>query len=145
MLLIVQSWLKWVKKETQRDNGRCLVCKQLEFFRGIPDENWLTEQRTRTINKKCYGPGATCPFRVASKRVSERRSREGRRKRRALIFFPRTLLPRLVLRGYVPWPLRAPTPLYCGQLQTPSQSLLGKYVIFAITTQPLSFNASASY
>ena len=111
MLLIVQSWLKWVKKETQRDNGRCLVCKQLEFFRGIPEENWLTEQRTRTINKKCYGPGATYPFRVAGKRVSERRSREGRRKRRALIFFPRTLLPRLVLRGYVPLASQSPYPI----------------------------------
>ena len=31
--------------------------------------------------------------------ASERRSREGRRKPRALIFFPRILLPRLVLRA----------------------------------------------
>ena len=27
MLLIVQCWLKWVKKETWSDSGRCLVCK----------------------------------------------------------------------------------------------------------------------
>ena len=55
---IVQCWLKQVKKETWSHSGRCLVCRQFEFFVGIPNENWLTEQRTRTINKKSYGPGA---------------------------------------------------------------------------------------
>ena len=35
--------------------------------------------------------------------------------------------------------------LFCGQLQTPSQSPLGKYVIFTIQTQPLSIYVCTSY
>ena len=42
----------------------------------------------------------------------------------------------LIFAGYVP--LASQYSLFCGQLQTPSQSLLGKYVIFAIPTQSLS-------
>ena len=61
-----------------------------QYFLGIPNVSWFIEYRTRTITKKCYGLRATSPFRVAGKRASEWRSREGRRKRRALTFFPRT-------------------------------------------------------
>ena len=39
-----------------------------------------------TTTKKCYGP-ASSQFRVASEGASGRRSRVGRRKRRALLFF----------------------------------------------------------
>ena len=56
-----------------------------QYFLGIPNVSWFIEYRTRTITKKCYGLRATSPF-----RASEWRSREGRRKRRALTLFPRT-------------------------------------------------------
>ena len=62
-----------------------------ELFHGSPNVNWFTEYRTRTITKKCSGLRASSPFRVTSKRANERW-----RKRRALTFFPCTLLPHLV-------------------------------------------------
>ena len=46
-----------------------------EFFLIILTASWLTEYRTRTITKKCYGLRATSPFRVASERVSQLQSR----------------------------------------------------------------------
>ena len=75
-----------------------------QFFLGIPNVNWPTEYRTRTITKKSYGLRAASPLRVAGKRASERRSGEGRRKRRALTLFPRTLVNSLSFR-LVRWPL----------------------------------------
>ena len=105
MLSIVKAWLKWVEKETWSHSGRCLVCKQLEFFLGIPNVNWLTEKRTPNTTKNCYGLGAPSPFRVASQHASKRRSCEGRRKRRTSTFFPRTLLPRLLSRATLACPL----------------------------------------
>ena len=39
MLLIVKGWLKWVKKETWSHSGRCLVCKQFDFFLRIANVN----------------------------------------------------------------------------------------------------------
>ena len=57
---------------------------------GAYDVNWFTLHRTRAIAKKCYGLRATSPSWVTSKRANQRW-----RKRRALTFFPRTLLPRL--------------------------------------------------
>ena len=148
---IVQCWLKLVKKETWSHSGRCLVCKQLEFFVGVLNVNWLFEQRTRTINKKCYGPGATYPFRMASERASERRSREGRKHQQFIIKGEGGASPGGTWANFC-WVCAAGLSepllqysLFCGQLQNPSQSLLGKYVIFAIPTKALSFNASASY
>ena len=63
----------------------------MEFARPhVSDVNWLTEYRTRTINKKCYWLRETSPFRVESKRVRERRSREGRRNDKLSLSFPAT-------------------------------------------------------
>ena len=47
-----------------------------QFFLGIPNVNWPTEYRTRTITKKSYGLRAASPLRVAGKRASERRRAE---------------------------------------------------------------------
>ena len=48
----------------------------------------------------------------------------------------------LIFAGYVPLASKSRSLphycLFCGQSQTPSESLLGKYVIFAIPTQSLS-------
>ena len=60
-----------------------------EFFLGIPNINWLTKYRTRTVTKKCYLLRTTSPFQVANERASEQQSLEGQRKWRALTSFPR--------------------------------------------------------
>ena len=60
------------------------------------------------MTKKYYVLEANSPFRVGGERTSERRSREVRRKRRALTFFPRTLLPRLLSRATRAWLLWYP-------------------------------------
>ena len=60
-----------------------------EFFLGNMSNinvNLLTEYRKCTISDKCYWLRATSPFRVASERASEGRSREGPRKRTVFIF-----------------------------------------------------------
>ena len=59
--------------ETWSHSARYLVCiRQLEFFLGTPNVNWLTEQRTRTTTKKCYGLVATHYFEwQATERASE--------------------------------------------------------------------------
>ena len=55
----------------------------------------------------------------------------------------------LIFAGYVPLASKSPSLphccLFCGQSQTPSESLLGKYVIFAIPTQSLSIFFELSY
>ena len=43
VLLIVKGWLRWVKKETWSQSGRCLICKQLELYPRISNMNWLIE------------------------------------------------------------------------------------------------------
>ena len=43
VVLFVKGWLRWVKKETWTQSGRCLICKQLELSPRISNMNWLIE------------------------------------------------------------------------------------------------------